>query len=199
MSFLLGLTGSIGMGKSTTAQMFADEGVPVWDADAAVHRLYEKGGAAVPVIAAEWPGAVKEGAVDRKALSAEVAGRPEALSRLEALVHPLVADDRARFIAGHAAPVLLFDIPLLYETGADAWLDAVVVVTAPAEVQRARVLARGTMDAATFETILARQMPDAEKRARADHVIETLTLDGTRAAVRNLVTRLTRTGSDTDA
>ena len=190
MSFLLGLTGSIGMGKSTTARMFADEGVPVWDADAAVHRLYEKDGAAVPVIAAEWPGAVKEGAVDRKALSAEVAGRPEALSRLEALVHPLVADDRARFIAGHAAPVLLFDIPLLYETGADAWLDAVVVVTAPAEVQRARVLARGTMDAAQFEQIKARQMPDAEKRARADFIIETDTLEHAQAQVAAIVDKI---------
>ena len=197
MTLYLGLTGSIGMGKSTTAAMFAAEGVPVWDADAAVHALYAPGGPAGAVLRPQFPQAVMpDGSIDRAALSRIVAGDPQALARLEALVHPLVAEDRARFIAAQDAPLLLFDIPLLFETGAEAWLDQVVVVTAPPDVQRARVLARGTMDAATFEAILARQMPDAEKRARADHVIETLSLDETRAAVRDLIDRLTAAGKD---
>lgn len=188
--FLLGLTGSIGMGKSTTAAMFAEEGVPVWDADAAVARLYAEGGAAVPEIAALCPGAVRDGAVDRAALRDWIARDPQALARIEAAVHPLVAADRAAFVAaaaGRDEPLVLLDIPLLYETGAEAQLDAVLVVTAPPGVQRARVLARPGMTGAQLDLILARQMPDAEKRARADHVIETLSLDQTRRAVQDLI------------
>lgn len=191
MTHLLGLTGSIGMGKSTTAQMFRDEGVPVWDADATVHALYAKGGAAVPAFAELLPEAVIDGAVDRSALKVLIAKEPEIIKTIESIVHPLVAADRAAFVAAQNAPLVVFDIPLLFETGADAWLDSVLVVTAPAGVQKDRVLARGAMDEAMFAQILARQMPDAEKRARADHVIETLTLDATRAAVRELISRLT--------
>ena len=186
----LGLTGSIGMGKSTTAQMFAALGVPVWDADAAVHRLYAKGGAAVDPIAQAYPDAVVEGAVDRSVLKALIAKDPSVVAQLEQIVHPLVAAERAQFLANHDAPLVVFDIPLLFETGADAWLDSVLVVSAPADVQRSRVLARGTMTEAQFQTILARQMPDSEKRAKADHLIETTTLEQTRADVATLIEKL---------
>lgn len=186
--FRLGLTGSIGMGKSTTAAMFAAAGVPVWDADAAVHRLYAPGGAAVPVIAALHPAAVREGAVDRAALKAWIAAEPGALGRIEAAVHPLVAADREAFLADAAdKPLVVLDIPLLFETGADTRMDATLVVSAPAEVQRARVLARPGMTPAQLDLILSRQMPDAEKRARATWVIETIGLDATRAAVQDLI------------
>lgn len=191
--FLLGLTGSIGMGKSTTAAMFADEGVPVWDADAAVHRLYGTGGAGVDAMMALRPEAVHEGAVDRARLKEWIAADPTALSRIEAVIHPLVAADRAAFIAAAAAEgarLVVLDIPLLFETGAEAGMDATLVVTAPAEVQRARVLERPGMTGEQLATILARQMPDAEKRARATWVIESLTLDATRAAVRDLIQRI---------
>jgi dephospho-CoA kinase len=188
--FLLGLTGSIGMGKSTTATMFADEGVPVWDADAAVHRLYEKGGAAVPEIGALFPDAIVGGAVDRARLKDWISRDPTALSRIEAVVHPLVAADRAAFIAGSTAPLVVLDMPLLFETGADAMMDATLAVTAPADIQRDRVLARPGMTEDQLEAILARQMPDTEKRGRATYVIETLTLDATRAAVRNLIAQI---------
>ena len=184
MTFRLGLTGSIGMGKSTTAALFADEGIPVWDADATVHRLYAPGGAATSVVAAMFPEVMENGAVSRPKLRERIASDPAVLDRLQAAVHPLVAQDRASFLQGRTEDIVLLDIPLLYETGAEAGCDAVVVVTAPPEVQRARVLARGEMTAAEFEVILFRQMPDAEKRARADYVIETTTLDAAGAAVR---------------
>ncbi|WP_413876812.1 dephospho-CoA kinase [Albidovulum sp.] len=191
--FLLGLTGSIGMGKSTTAAMFAAEGVPVWDADAAVHRLYARGAPGVAAIAALRPDAIIDGAVDRARLKDWIATDSDALARIEAAVHPLVAADRAAFIdraATAGVDLVLLDIPLLFETGAEAALDATLVVTAPAEVQRARVLARPGMTETQFATILARQMPDAEKRARATHVIETSTLEQTRAAVQALIDEL---------
>lgn len=192
--FLLGLTGSIGMGKSTTAEMFRAEGVPVWDADAAVHRIYGPGGAGAPALSALVPEVLTtEGAVDRARLRAAIAARPELLDRIEALIHPIVAADRAAFLSGVGAPLVVCDIPLLFETGAADWLDAVLVVTAPAEVQRARVMARPGMTEADFDRLLARQMPDAEKRARADHVIDTSHgLEPARAAVRSLVARLER-------
>ncbi len=192
--FVLGLTGSIGMGKSTTAGLFRAAGVPVWDADAAVHRAYSAGGAAVEPIRALCPDAIVDGAVDRAVLKAWIAEDPEALSRIEAAVHPLVAEDRKAFLADAAAagaPVVVLDIPLLFETGGAALVDAVVVVSVPPEVQRARVLARPAMTESHFDRILAKQMPDAEKRRRADYVIETRTLDAARAAVQELIGKLT--------
>jgi dephospho-CoA kinase len=189
-SFRLGLTGSIGMGKSTTAAFFAEAGVPVWDADAAVHRLYAPGGAAVDRLHALYPAAVGPAGVDRATLKHWMATDPAALARIEAVVHPLVASDRAAFLATASAPLVLFDIPLLFETGADAQMDATLLVTAPPELQRARVLSRPGMTEAQFTTILARQMPDREKRARATHIIETLGLDSARAAVHALIAYL---------
>ncbi len=186
--YRLGLTGSIGMGKSTTAGFFRELGVPVWDADAAVHRIYAQGGAAVEPVREVCPDAVKDNAVDRAALKDWIARDKDALARLEAVVHPLVAADREEFIKNTDAPLVVLDIPLLFETGAD--VDGTLVVTAPPDVQRARVLSRSGMTAPQFETILTRQMPDAEKRARADFVIETLDMDSTRQAVQNLVSRL---------
>jgi dephospho-CoA kinase len=186
--FRLGLTGSIGMGKSTTTQMFAAEGVPVWDADAAVHRLYAPGGAAARALGAALPGCLDAaGGVDRASLKAMIAADPAVLDRLNAIVHPLVSQDREAFLATATAPIVLLDIPLLYESGLEKLCDAVAVVTAPAEVQRARVLARGNMTAAMFETILARQMPDADKRVRADYIIETLTLEAAAATVKDVL------------
>ncbi len=191
MTHLLGLTGSIGMGKSTTADMFRDAGVPVWDADAAVHRLYDVGGAAVGPIGKVFPSAVIDGAVSRAALKDVLHTDPSHLKTLENIVHPLVKADRDAFIAEQTGPLALLDIPLLFETRADTWLDTVLVVSAPADVQAARVMARPGMTQDTFDMILGRQMPDAEKRARADVVIETLTLDDTRRAVQNLIFDLT--------
>ena len=172
---VLGLTGSIGMGKSATAQMFSARGVPVHDADAAVHALYGPGGAAAAAIGRAFPGTLApDGSVDRGALRAVVLGHPERLAQLEALVHPLVQEAARAFLLRHAhAALVLLDIPLLYETGGDRRCDAVLVVTAPPEVQRARVLARPGMTEAAFAAIRAKQMPDAEKRARADFVIDT--------------------------
>ncbi len=188
---ILGLTGSIGMGKSTTGRMFADEGALVWDADAAVHRLYARGGAAVGPLDEAFPGVVVEGAVDRTRL-AEALGRDEgAFKRLEALVHPLVAQDRAQDLAAARAEgvrLAVLDIPLLFETGGEAFVDAVVVVTADPEVQAARVLARPGMTRERFEAILARQTPDAEKRRRADFLVDTgRGLDAAREQVRQIV------------
>jgi dephospho-CoA kinase len=192
MSFLLGLTGSIGMGKSTTAGMFRDAGVPVWDADATVAKLYGKGGAAVAPLSALNRGLIQNDAVDREALKNWVKKDPNALNRLESLIHPLVAADRAEFIDDHAEQSLIVcDIPLLYETGADQWLDAVLVVTTDAETQKARVMERAGMDPALFDRILARQMPNSEKIARADYVIETNSFEGARKAVHDLINDLT--------
>lgn len=177
MRFRLGLTGSIGMGKSTTARIFAELGCPVWDADAAVHRLYAKGGPAAEPMRAVFPDAVIDGAVDREALKTYLAQDPGAFAKLEQIVHPLVGADRQAFIDASVADILVFDIPLLFETGGNAAMDAVVCVTAPPQVQRERVLARGTMTEAQFEQILAKQMPDADKRAQSDYIVETDTLD----------------------
>ena len=192
MSFFLGLTGSIGMGKSTTADMFREAGVPVWDADATVAKLYGKGGAAVAPLSALNRGLIQNDAVDREALKNWVKKDPNALNRLESLIHPLVAADRAEFIDDHAEQSLIVcDIPLLYETGADQWLDAVLVVTTDAETQKARVMGRAGMDPALFDRILARQMPNSEKIARADYVIETNSFEGARKAVHDLINDLT--------
>lgn len=186
--YLLGLTGSIAMGKSTTAQMFRDAGVPVWDADATVHRLYQEGGAAVTPVAALVPDALKDGAIDRTALSAAIRRDPSLLDRLEKIVHPLVQQDRAAFVAAAQADVVVLDIPLLYETGAEKECDAVLVVTAPPEVQRDRVLSRPGMTEDRFESLLFRQMPDADKRARADFVVDTSRgLEAARADVHSVL------------
>ncbi len=188
---ILGLTGSIGMGKSTTGRMFADEGALVWDADAAVHRLYARGGAAVEPLGQAFPGVVVDGAVDRARL-AEALGRDEtAFKRLEVIVHPLVAQDRAQDLAAARAEgvrLAVLDIPLLLETGGEAFVDAVVVVTADPEVQAARVLARPGMTRERFEAILSRQTPDAEKRRRADFLVDTgRGLDAAREQVAQIV------------
>jgi len=171
--FVLGLTGSIAMGKSTTARLFAEEGVPVYDADAAVHRLYE--GEAAPAIESAFPGTVKDGKVDRAALSRHIVGGPEKLKLLESIVHPLVSRVRDAFLENarrSGAEVVVLDIPLLFETGGESKVDAVVVASAPAEMQRARMLERG-IPADRLDALLARQMPDAEKRRRADFVVDT--------------------------
>ncbi len=192
MNFRLGLTGSIGMGKSTTAAMFADAGLPVWDADAAVHRLYGPGGAAVGPMGAAFPEAIVDGAVSRDRLKAIIASDATALPRIEAIVHPLVQADREAFVAAQTSDIVVLDVPLLFETGGETQMDAVVVVSAPLEVQVARVLARPGMTRAQLDRILARQMPDVEKRARADYLIETVTLDAARAAVRDVIDRIRR-------
>jgi dephospho-CoA kinase len=171
--FVIGLTGSIGMGKSETAKLFAAEGVPVHDADAIIAQLYGQGGAAVDIIAREFPGAIENGAVDRGALSASVVNDPAALKKLEALVHPLVTTQRRQFLDAADAPIILFDIPLLFETGADTDVDAIVVASAPETVQRARVMARPGMTAEKFEALKARQMDDAQKRQQAHYVVIT--------------------------
>ncbi|MEO7505584.1 MAG: dephospho-CoA kinase [Sphingomicrobium sp.] len=170
----LALTGSIGMGKSTVAGMFAAAGIPLFDADAAVRRLQGPGGALVERIEQRWPGTTRDGAVDRDALALKVLGDKDELAVLEAMVHPAVHHERTRFIMAHGdAPALLFDIPLLFETHGESTFDKVIVVSAPAEVQRARVMGRPGMTAAKLDSILARQLPDADKKARADFVIDT--------------------------
>jgi dephospho-CoA kinase len=173
MTFVLGLTGSIGMGKSTTAKLFAEAGVPVHDSDEAVHRLYA--GPAAPLVDAEFPGTVADGVVDRAALGKRVVGDPKAIRRLEAIVHPLVRSDADAFLARHraaGAPLAVLDIPLLFETNGTDRVDKIAVVSAPAEIQRERVLSRPGMTPEKFEAILERQTPDEEKRRRADFVID---------------------------
>jgi dephospho-CoA kinase len=193
---VLGLTGSIGMGKSTVATMFAEEGVPVFDADAAVHRLQGPDGALVDEIEAHFPGTTGSEGVNRSALADRVLGEPEQLLRLEALVHPAVAKARRDFLAAHAsAPIVVLDIPLLFEAGGVNEVDKVAVVSAAPAVQRERTLARPGMNAAKFEKILARQLPDEEKRARADFVIPTdVSLDETRASIRRILACLKGAG-----
>jgi dephospho-CoA kinase len=192
--YIIGLTGSIAMGKSETAKLFAAEGVVVHDADAAIHKLYGKGGAATAKIGKIFPQAVKDGVVDRAALSALVAGNPAALAKLEALVHPLVAAERDVFLrqaAAKGARIVLLDIPLLFETGAEAEMDTLVVASAPEPVQRARALERPGMTAEKFDALHARQMPDVEKRARAHYVVATdKGLDHARAQVRTILAKI---------
>jgi dephospho-CoA kinase len=189
MMFVLGLTGSIGMGKSTTAKLFAEADVPVYDADAVVHALYR--GEAVPLIEAAFPGTTENGVVDRDRLSAQVVGKPAAMRRLESIVHPLVRAQQDKFLRAAeqaGAPVAVLDIPLLFETGGDKRVDAVLVVSAPPEIQRARILAREGMTEHRLDALLARQIPDAEKRARADFVVDTSQgLDPVRTAIRDIL------------
>jgi dephospho-CoA kinase len=192
--FLLGLTGSIGMGKSETARMFRAEGVPVYDADAAVHALYEAGGAAVEPIGKAFPAAIVDGRVDRTRLAAQTLGNDAAVKQLEAIVHPLVGKAQMDFLLAAErdhAPLVVLDVPLLFETGGEKRVDAVAVVSAPADVQRARVLARPGMSAEKFEAILKRQVPDTDKRARADFVIETQHgLEAAHAEVKKILAEL---------
>ena len=185
----IALTGSIGMGKSTVASMFAEAGIPLFDSDAEVRAMQSYGGELVDEIEARFPGTVRDGAVDRDLLAARVLGDRDELAALELMVHPRVVEKRQRFIEANAsAPALLFDIPLLFETGAESAFDTVVVVSAPADIQRQRVLARPGMTAAKFDSILARQLPDSVKRERADFVIDTGgTLDETRRQVGDIL------------
>lgn len=190
--FILGLTGSIGMGKTTTARLFAEEGVPVHDADAVVHKLYE--GEAVPLIEAAFPGTTREGRVDRQALGKRVVGDAAALKRLEDIVHPLVRNAETRFLAdaeAAGAKAVVLDIPLLLETGGDQRVDAVVVVTAPDDVQRQRVMERPGMTAEKMEALIAKQMQDADKRRRADFIVDSgQGLDHARMQVRQILARI---------
>jgi len=190
--FVLGLTGSIGMGKSTTAQLFAECGVPVYDADATVHRLYAS--EAVEAIEQAFPGSTGEQGVDRTKLSAQVVGNKDAMRQLESIVHPMLRAHETEFLNAaekSGAPVAVLDIPLLFETGADSRVDAVVVVSAPHSVQRERILARPGMTADKLEAIIARQMPDADKRARADFVVDTSAgLDSAREQIRHVLAKV---------
>jgi dephospho-CoA kinase len=194
MSFVLGLTGSIGMGKSTTAGMFVDEGIPVWDADTTVHRIYEPGQPGALAIGKAMPTALApDGRVDRAALRHMIEADGSVLEQLNAMIHPLVAADRSRFLAKeHASDIVLLDVPLLYETGLDTACDAVAVVSAPSEVQRARVLSREGMTEDIYLAILARQVPDEDKRARADYIIPTISLEAARQAVKDVLTDIRR-------
>ena len=191
---ILGLTGSIGMGKSTTAKLFAEAGVPVYDADAAVHKLYE--GEAAPAIEAAFPGTTADGKVDRAKLSAQVVHDPAAMKQLEQIVHPMLGASRQKFLDDaerSGAPVVVVDVPLLFETGGEKRVDAVVVVTTSPEVQRERVLARDTMTRRKLDAILARQLPDAEKRKRADFVVDTSHgLDPVRAQIRDILAEVVK-------
>lgn len=191
-AFRLGLTGSIGMGKSTTAGFFLAEGIPVWAADEAVHRLYGPGGAAVSPVGQLYPSARVGDAISRDVLKSWIATDSTALRQIEAIVHPLVVTDRRDFLRTIGNDIAVLDIPLLFETGAEAELDATLVVTAPPDLQRARVLSRPGMTEALFETILAKQMPDTQKRARSTHVIETLSPESVQAGVRALIDYIRR-------
>jgi len=186
---VLGLTGSMGMGKSTTAKLFAEEGVPVYDADATVHLIYEN--EAAPAIEAAFPGTTDNGRVDRQKLSARVVHDPAAMKRLEAIVHPMLKAHHQKFLdeaERSGAPVAVVDVPLLFETGGDARVDAVVVVTTAEDIQRERLLARATMTPEKLDAILARQMPDAEKRRRADFIVDTSHgLEPVRARIRDIL------------
>ncbi|WP_223421854.1 dephospho-CoA kinase [Tateyamaria pelophila] len=190
MTFKLGLTGSIGMGKSTTAQMFVDLGCDLWDADAAVHRLYASGGAAVAPMKAAFPSAIVDGAVSREALMEIISKDPSALPRIETIVHPLVAQDRMAFTTQAKSEIIVFDIPLLFETGGDQRMDATACVYVPDDVQEQRVLERGKMTQAQFLAIRAKQMPSLEKCARADYVIETDTLEHAQSQVQDIVDQI---------
>lgn len=190
MTFVLGLTGSIGMGKSTTARMFSDAGLDVWDADATVHRLYSTDNPVTRQIASLVPGSVQDNSVDRAVLKQAIAQDPKLLSRIEAIVAPHVAADRDAFIAGAASDIVVIDHPLLFESGTHAKCDATVVVTVDAQEQRRRVLERGTMTEQMLDTILAKQMPNADKIALADYVIETTTLDAARKKVGEVIARI---------
>ncbi|MFS4581639.1 dephospho-CoA kinase [Phaeobacter sp. C3_T13_0] len=196
MSFALGLTGSIGMGKSATAAIFAAEGCAIWDADAAVHRLYDSGGAAIGPIAEIFPQAVVSGRVDRERLREIIADDDTALPRIEAIVHPLVAADREKFRDGAENDVLVFDIPLLFETGGDVRMDAVVCVWIDAKTQSQRVMARGTMSVEQFCQIVQKQMPIEEKKERSDYLIETDTHEHARTQVRAILEQIRRQISD---
>jgi len=191
---IVGLTGSIGMGKSTTATLFAEAGVPVYDADAAVHKLYE--GEAAPAIEAAFPGTTSDGKVDRKKLSARVVHDPAAIKQLEQIVHPMLGASRKKFFDDaerSGAPVVVVDVPLLFETGGEKRVDAVVVVTTSPENQRERIMARGTMTQEALDSILARQMPDAEKRKRADFVVDTSDgLDPVRAQIKDILAEVVK-------
>jgi dephospho-CoA kinase len=191
---ILGLTGSIGMGKSTTAKLFTEAGVPVYDADAAVHKIYE--GEAAPAIEAAFPGTTAGGRVDRAKLSAKVVHDPAAIKQLEQIVHPMLGASRRKFLddaEASGAPVVVMDIPLLFETGGEKRVDAVVVVTTSPENQRERILTRGTMTNEALDAILARQLPDAEKRKRADFVVDTSHgLDPVRAAIRDILAEVVK-------
>ncbi|SEQ86869.1 dephospho-CoA kinase [Thalassovita taeanensis] len=187
MTFKLGLTGSIGMGKSTTAKLLAEAGCEIWDADAAVHRLYSTGGRAVAPMQAAFPQAVENGQVSRERLKNIISADPTALKTIEAIVHPLLAQDRIDFVANATADILVFDVPLMFETGGDKRMDAVIVVSVPAETQRKRVMERGTMTTEQFETIRSKQMPDAEKRKRADYVLVTDTFEHAQAQVKDIL------------
>lgn len=190
MTFVVGLTGSIGMGKSTTARFFADAGCDLWDADAAVHRLYDKGGAAVGPLSALFPQALVDGAISRERLRDVVARDETALPRIEEIVHPLVAEDRAAFLETASSEIVVLDMPLLFETGYDRFVDAVVVVTIDPSEQMRRLRDRGRMTKEEILTLLAKQMPDMEKRSRADHIVVTDTLDHARAQVHDIMAEI---------
>lgn len=190
MTYVLGLTGSIGMGKSTTAQMFADRGVPVWDADAAVRRLYAKGGKAADLINLRYPDVIENGAVSRDRLRKLVADDPAVLDWVQSVVHPLVAQDRAAFLADTQGPVVILDVPLLFEGGLERFCDGVIVVSTDAATQRSRVLARGGMTAEQFDMILNRQMPDSEKRSKATWVVLSDTLENAENSVQNILAEI---------